>query len=259
DAMLDTNKEALTVSTEVASAIEGMLLLLEEQMRDIGNASMTAESMKQAMDDVVHEARIQFQSVRNGTQEIRNVVETSAKAVQSLHGRTAEIGNIIGVITEITNQTNLLALNAAIEAARAGDHGRGFSVVADEVRSLALRTAASADEIKQMIQTIQSETLDAYKFMESGVENVDRSLKKTEEASSENDHLHQLVEQMFTTIKQLDNNSQRHGETAKNVGVSAIQMTGAIDELQQRSVMVKNTAGRLNQLVSVFTVSSAQS
>ncbi|WP_330109871.1 methyl-accepting chemotaxis protein [Methylophaga thalassica] len=256
EAMLETNREAFHVSNEVASAIERMLQLLEDQIRDIGNASNTAEAMKQAMDEVVQEARLQYESVRSGTQEIRDVVETSAKAVQSLHNRTAEIGNIIGVITEITNQTNLLALNAAIEAARAGDHGRGFSVVADEVRNLAQRTATSADEIQQMIETIQSETLEAYKFMESGVENVDRSLKKTEEASSENTQLHQLVEQMFSTIKQLDQNSQLHGATARDVGHSASLMTQAIDTLQHRSVMVKNTAQKLSQLVGVFSVST---
>ncbi len=256
EAMLETNREAFHASNEVATAIEKMLQLLEDQIRDIGNASTTAEAMKQAMDEVVQEARLQYESVRSGTQEIRDVVETSAKAVQSLHSRTAEIGNIIGVITEITNQTNLLALNAAIEAARAGDHGRGFSVVADEVRNLAQRTATSADEIQQMIETIQSETLEAYKFMESGVENVDRSLKKTEEASSENTQLHQLVEQMFSTIKQLDQNSQLHGDTARNVGQSASLMTQAINALQHRSVMVKNTAQKLSQLVGVFSVST---
>lgn len=255
DAMLATNREAFHVSNEVATAIEKMLHLLEAQINDIGNASSTAEAMKEAMDEVVREARVQFESVRSGTQEIRGVVETSARAVQNLHSRTAEIGNIIGVISEITNQTNLLALNAAIEAARAGEHGRGFSVVAEEVRGLASRTANSAEEIQKMIETIQAETLEAVKFMESGVENVDRSLKKTEEASSENSQLHALVEQMFATIKQLDHNSQIHGETARDVGHSAGLMTQSIDALQQRSVMVRNTAQKLSQLVGVFQVS----
>ncbi|WP_297810835.1 methyl-accepting chemotaxis protein [uncultured Methylophaga sp.] len=255
EAMLQTNREAYSVSSEVAEAIEKMLSLLEAQINDIGSASSTAEAMKEAMDEVVRDARVQFESVKSGTQEIRDVVETSARAVQNLHSRTAEIGDIIGVITEITNQTNLLALNAAIEAARAGEHGRGFSVVADEVRGLASRTANSAEEIQKMIETMQSETLEAVKFMESGVENVDRSLKKTEEASSENTQLHALVEQMFATIKQLDQNSQIHGETARDVGHSAGLMNQAIDALQQRSVMVRNTAQKLSQLVGVFQVS----
>ncbi len=207
------------------------------------------------MDSVVREAREQFESVRSGTQEIRDIVETSAKTVRSLNNRTVEVGKIIGVITEITNQTNLLALNAAIEAARAGEHGRGFSVVADEVRGLASRTSSSASEIQKMIEGIQQETQGAVSFMESGVQNVDRSLKMTEEASSENTYLHNLVEQMFSTIKQLDQNSQRHGDTARRVGISAEQMNGSIGTLQDRSVSVKNTAQRLSQLVGVFQVS----
>ncbi|MFT6906714.1 MAG: methyl-accepting chemotaxis protein [Oleiphilaceae bacterium] len=255
EAMLDTNKDAYQVSAEVSNAIKEMLTLLEEQLVEISQATSTAEELKKAMDSVVREAREQFESVRSGTQEIRDIVETSAKTVRSLNNRTVDIGKIIGVITNIANQTNLLALNAAIEAARAGEHGRGFSVVADEVRGLASRTSSSAREIQGMIEGIQKETLGAVSFMESGVQNVDRSLKMTEEASSENTNLHNLVEQMFSTIKQLDQNSQRHGDTARRVGVSAEQMNGSIGTLQDRSVSVKNTAQRLNQLVSVFQVS----
>ena len=107
-----------------------------------------------------------------------------------------------------------------------------------------------------MIEGIQQETQGAVSFMESGVQNVDRSLKMTEEASSENTYLHNLVEQMFSTIKQLDQNSQRHGDTARRVGISAEQMNGSIGTLQDRSVSVKNTAQRLSQLVGVFQVST---
>jgi methyl-accepting chemotaxis protein len=255
-AMLDTNKEAYQVSAEVSDAIKEMLSLLEEQFGEINQASTTAKALKEAMDTVVREAHEQFESVRSGTQDIRNIVETSSKTVKSLNNRTVEVGKIIGVITDFTNQTNLLALNAAIEAARAGDHGRGFSVVAQEVRDLASRISVSASEIQKMVEGIQKEAQDAVSFMEIGVQNVDRSLKITEEASSENVYLHNLVEQMFFTIKKLDQNSHRHGDTARRVGVSATQMNGSIGTLQDRSVSVKNTANRLSQLVSVFQVSA---
>jgi methyl-accepting chemotaxis protein len=254
EAMLDTNKEAYQVSSEVSDAIQEMLILVEDQLKEIAQAATTAESMKTAMEEVVEEAKQQFESVRSGTQDIRDIVETSSHKVKSLNNRTVEVGKIIGVITEITNQTNLLALNAAIEAARAGAHGRGFSVVAEEVRGLAMRTSTSASEIQQMIEGIQKETQDAVTFMDAGVENVDKSLKKAEEATSENVHLHNLVEQMFSTINQLNQNSHRHGDTARRVGISAEQMNGSIGTLQHRSVSVKDTAQRLTQLVDVFQV-----
>jgi methyl-accepting chemotaxis protein len=107
-----------------------------------------------------------------------------------------------------------------------------------------------------MIEGIQQETQAAVTFMETGVQNVDRSLKMTEEASSENTYLHNLVEQIFSIIKQLDQNSQRHGDTARRVGISAEQMNGSIGTLQDRSVSVKNTAQRLSKLVGVFQVSA---
>lgn len=253
--MLDTNREAYQVSAEVTDAISKMLNLLKEQIEDIGEANQTAETMKLEMERVVEDARIQFESARKGTQEIRNVVENTANSVKSLNDRTTEIGKIISVITEITNQTNMLALNAAIEAARAGEHGRGFSVVADEVRNLASRTANSADEIQRMIEGMQHETQEAMRFMEAGVENVDRSLKMTEQASNDNGELHILVEQMFSTIKQLANNSHVHGDTARQVGVSAEQLKSAVSALQSRSTMVRSTAQTLSQLVGVFQVS----
>jgi len=256
EAMFETNRNAYRVSTDVANAIEDMLTLVQAQINDIGQASTTAEEMKQAMDEVVEQARIQYESVRSGTEEIRDVVQTSAKMVQSLHEGTNQIYNIVSVITDITNQTNLLALNAAIEAARAGDHGRGFAVVADEVRGLASRTAESAEEIQHMIEGIQAETSDAVSFMQSGVANVDKSLRFTEDASTENTHLHQLVEQMFATIKQLEQNSQQNGTTARDVGSSASLMKDSIDALQRRSTVVQTTAQKLSQLVGVFQVST---
>jgi methyl-accepting chemotaxis protein len=103
---------------------------------------------------------------------------------------------------------------------------------------------------------MQQETQEAVNFMESGVENVDRNLKMTQQNNSENGQLHQLVEKIFETIKQMDHNSHVHGDTARQVGASADQLQSAVNALQYRSSSVRNTAQKLNQLVGVFQVSA---
>ncbi len=118
--MLERSSEAGQTTSDVAESIHRLLLLVEEQLGEIQQASMTAEEMKGAMDEVMQRARERFDTVRNGTESIRDVVQRSAQSVQLLDSRMGEIDEIVGLISDITTQTNLLALNAAIEAARAG-------------------------------------------------------------------------------------------------------------------------------------------
>lgn len=257
--MLERSSEAGQTTGEVAESIHQLLLLVEEQLGEIQQASMTAEEMKAAMDDVMKHARERFDTVRKGTESIRDVVQRSAESVQLLDSRMGEIDEIVGLISDITNQTNLLALNAAIEAARAGDHGRGFAVVAGEVRSLALRTAKAAEDIRHKVESLQAETRQAVSFMEGGVQNVDSSLRLTEEASSENVHLHQTVERMFEIIKGLNERSLHYGQTIRGVDQASSEMGQTLGVLQDSAERVRHTAGKLHQLVGRFRVSAANS
>ncbi|MEB0123827.1 methyl-accepting chemotaxis protein [Pseudomonas sp. CCI1.2] len=256
--MLGSSQEAGFTSSEVADAVNRMMLIVEGQLGEINQASLTAEQMKRAMDEVVRHAREQFEAVRVGTQSIRDVVERSASSVQSLDNRMAQIGNIIGLITNITNQTNLLALNAAIEAARAGEHGRGFAVVADEVRSLAIRTASAADDIKHMVEGLQSETQQAVAFMESGVQDVDNHLRATQEASSQDAQLHQEVESMINIIQQLSDRSLDYGKTIKRVDLASGEMRETVVVLQNSAEIVRINANKLQKLVGQFEVSNGR-
>ena len=174
-------QEQTSQASEVASAVEEMTKTIMENSK---NASVAADTAKQArvsaeaggkvVDDTVH-----------GMKRIAGVVNKSAETVKELGKSSDQIGEIIGVIDDIADQTNLLALNAAIEAARAGEQGRGFAVVADEVRKLAERTTKATKEIAGMIKKIQADTTGAVQSMEEGTQEVERGIELADKAGDE--------------------------------------------------------------------------
>lgn len=162
-----------TQTQQVAAAVEQMSSSVTEvasKTADASTAASTSQGMAEEGGEIV--------SVTVETMEsIADEVDLSAKTVNSLGERSESIGEIISVINDIADQTNLLALNAAIEAARAGEHGRGFAVVADEVRKLAERTQLATEEISTSIRGIQSETQSAVSRIESGAQRVSEGVQ----------------------------------------------------------------------------------
>ena len=128
--------------------------------------------------------RTSMQEASSSLEHIATALNSTATVINTLGQRSQEIGGIVGVITSIAEQTNLLALNAAIEAARAGEQGRGFAVVADEVRNLASRTRQATDEISVMIQSIQQETGNAISTMEQGNVLMQEGLSRNADVAS---------------------------------------------------------------------------
>ncbi|MGA7827789.1 MAG: methyl-accepting chemotaxis protein [Geobacteraceae bacterium] len=185
-------------------------------------------------------------------------VRESAGTVENLGAQSDQIGEIVGTIEDIADQTNLLALNAAIEAARAGEQGRGFAVVADEVRALAERTTKATKEIGAMIKSIQQQTREAVSSMEEGVNEVDRG---TAEAAKSGDALEEILEQINAvsmqvnqiatateeqtgTTNEISSNIQTITEVVRGTAEVAKDSASAAGELSKLAEELKGVVGK---------------
>ncbi|MGC5699251.1 methyl-accepting chemotaxis protein [Pseudomonas sp. NFXW11] len=166
--------------TSMAGAVEEFSATSLNIADNMGSTQRLAQENAQQ----THIGRESMEQASSSLEQIAGALGSTATVINTLGQRSQEIGGIVGVITAIADQTNLLALNAAIEAARAGEQGRGFAVVADEVRNLASRTREATDEISQMINSIQQETGNAIETMEQGNRLMQEGLSRNANVAS---------------------------------------------------------------------------
>jgi len=167
-------EELSAVSEETLAAAEEIYSSVKEVEQSAKDSSMLSEKVK---NDASTFGLAAVEKTIKGMQNIKSSVEKTANFIRKLGGRSDEIGKILNVIDEVTDQTTLLALNAAILAAQAGEHGKGFSVVADEIKDLAERTSFSTHEIATLIQTVQQEVRDTIIAMDEGLRSVEEGFK----------------------------------------------------------------------------------
>lgn len=215
--------------SEVSAAVEEMTTNIVETNTNASNASKASQNASKTAGDG---GEIVSKTI-NGMLNISNVVSSSAKTTQELAQSAEQIGKVIGVIDDIADQTNLLALNAAIEAARAGEQGRGFAVVADEVRKLAERTSHATGEISTMIKGIQTKTSEAVASMEHGIKEVDQGRDLTNEAGNSLEEIVTMSDNVMRMIQQISTASNEQANAAEEVA----RRINAINEVTENTTI----------------------
>jgi methyl-accepting chemotaxis protein len=227
--MLKGVDDAASQSSSVATASEEMSATSDDIAR---NCSMASES-SQHSNKLASEGASVIQATVDGMTRIAERVRSTAAVIESLGLRSDQIGEIVGTIEDIADQTNLLALNAAIEAARAGEQGRGFAVVADEVRALAERTTRATREIGEMIKAIQKETRIAVESMEEGVAEVARG---TEDAARSGEALQGILHQISDVTQQIH-----------QIATAAEEQTATTSEISSNMHKIKDIFSKVAQ------------
>ena len=251
-------EEVAAQTNTVATASEEMAATSTDIAR---NCSMAADASRQTAESATEGAKIVDATI-NGMNAIAERVRATSNTVAALGTRSEQIGQIVGTIEDIADQTNLLALNAAIEAARAGEQGRGFAVVADEVRALAERTTRATREIGEMIKAIQNETKAAVHAMEEGVHEVEKGTESSQKSGRALEEILSRINEVTMQINQIATAAEEQTATTSEVTNNIQQVTDIVqqsargaEETSSAASQLAVQAQQLQNLVSKFRVS----
>ena len=243
--MAQGTREQFSRTDQVATAMHEMSATAQEVARHAAEAANAADDA----DSAARQGETVMQATIKTITDIRGEISNTSDVIRRLEADSGRIGKVLEVIRGIAEQTNLLALNAAIEAARAGEQGRGFAVVADEVRTLAQRTAESTAEIHQIIDTVQTGAVNAVRAIESGQQRSEEGVTQVTEAGATLQLITGAVEAIRDMNRQIATAAEEQTSVAEDISRNLTEIT-AIATANQENVQRTESAGQNLHLLS---------
>jgi twitching motility protein PilJ len=239
--------DALRQAEELAVTLNSVQVMTNSIQR-VAEAAKEAETVAREASKIAQKGGEAVENTVAGILEIRETVAETTRKVKRLAESSQEINSIVAIVSQIASRTNLLALNASIEAARAGEAGRGFAIVADEVRQLADRSAKSLKEIEQIVMQIQSETSSVMTAMEEGTQQVIHQTRLAEEAKRSLDNIIQVADHIDILVRSITSDTVEQTETSRAVAqvMQSVELTA-----QETSQEAQRVSGALQHLVGV--------
>ena len=267
--------EGADIQLQAADKAKMIMESLSSGIKEIADNTITIVQTTEKASAAAQQGGNAIMDAKNQMTCIENSVKNSSRVVASLGERSKEIGQIVNAISGIAGQTNLLALNAAIEAARAGEQGRGFAVVADEVRKLAEQSQEAAKQISTLITAIQVDTASAVTAMSDETQQVKYGTEVVDKAGQTFDEIVNLVQQMSTQIRdvsgeikqmtasnqsmvllvnEIDNISKNTADQTQNVSSATEEQSASTQEIASSSHALSKMAGQIQSAISKFKV-----